>query len=149
MVKEKRSRIYDDDGYRRRAACICVKNEEEKEVLLVSSSHVADKWIIPGGGVEPGEEPSVAAVREVKEEAGVVGKLGRFLGIFENAENKRRTSVYVFTVTEELAEWDDSKNFDRKRKWFTIKEALDVLSDYKPIQCSYLKLLNNGEDVLR
>lgn len=34
MVKEKpnSTRMYDQDGYRRRAACICVRNEAENEV---------------------------------------------------------------------------------------------------------------------
>lgn len=34
MVKEKPNsiRIYDSEGYRRRAACICVKNDLEDEV---------------------------------------------------------------------------------------------------------------------
>lgn len=35
----------------------------------MSSSRHPDKWIVPGGGMEPEEEPSVAAVREVCEEA--------------------------------------------------------------------------------
>ncbi len=38
------------------------------QVLLVSSSRYPDKWIVPGGGMEPEEEPNVAAVREVCEE---------------------------------------------------------------------------------
>ncbi|KAM6040965.1 diphosphoinositol polyphosphate phosphohydrolase 1 isoform 3-T5 [Theristicus caerulescens] len=37
-------------------------------VLLVSSSRHPDRWIVPGGGMEPEEEPNVAAVREVCEE---------------------------------------------------------------------------------
>lgn len=53
------------------------------QVLLVSSSRRPDSWIVPGGGVEPEEEPAATALREVREEAGVVGQLGRCLGIFE------------------------------------------------------------------
>lgn len=49
----------------------------------MSSTKFPDKWIVPGGGVDPDEEPSVTAVREVFEEAGVRGKLGRCLGSFE------------------------------------------------------------------
>lgn len=49
----------------------------------MTSSRRPELWIVPGGGVEPEEEPSVTAVREVLEEAGVVGKLGRCLGVFE------------------------------------------------------------------
>ena len=40
-------------------------------------------WIVPGGGVEPNELPDMAAIREVREEAGVNGALGRCLGVFE------------------------------------------------------------------
>lgn len=85
MVKEKPNsvRIYDKDGFRLRAACICVRSEAEAEVLLVTSSRRPELWIVPGGGVEPDEETSVTAVREVLEEAGVVGALGRCLGVFE------------------------------------------------------------------
>lgn len=38
---------------------------------------------MPGGGLEPNEDSSAAAVREVMEEAGVIGKLARCLGSFE------------------------------------------------------------------
>lgn len=145
MVKEKPNsiRIYDKDGFRRRAACICVKNESEDEVLLVTSSRRPDHWIIPGGGVEPEEEPSVTAIREVIEEAGVVGTLGRCLGVFEvgNDERKHRTEVFVMIVKEELAEWEDSRSIGRQRKWFTLDEALKQLSLHKPGQLTYLESL--------
>lgn len=143
MVKEKpnSTRIYDEDGFRRRAACICVRSELEKEVLLVTSSRRPDHWIVPGGGVEPEEEPSVTAIREVLEEAGVCGKLGRCLGVFENSERKHRTAVFVLVVTEELPEWEDNKTMGRKRKWFTVEDALEQLSMHKPVQLSYLQSL--------
>lgn len=35
---------------------------------MVSSSRYPDQWIVPGGGMEPEEEPGGAAVREVYEE---------------------------------------------------------------------------------
>lgn len=38
----------------------------------MSSSRHPDKWIVPGGGMEPDEEASVAATREVCEEVGSV-----------------------------------------------------------------------------
>lgn len=145
MVKEKPNsiRIYDQDGFRRRAACICVRNESEDEVLLVTSSRRPDHWIVPGGGVEPEEEPSVTAIREVIEEAGVVGTLGRCLGVFEvgNDERKHRTQVFVMVVTEELPEWEDSRSIGRQRKWFSLEEALKQLSLHKPVQLTYLESL--------
>lgn len=43
--------LFLQDGYRRRAACICVRSNSEAEVLLVTSSRRPELWIVPGGGV--------------------------------------------------------------------------------------------------
>lgn len=52
------------------AVCSPVTNGLVWQVLLVSSSRHPDQWIVPGGGMEPEEEPCGAAVREVYEEVG-------------------------------------------------------------------------------
>ncbi|TWW64633.1 Ubiquitin-conjugating enzyme E2 N [Takifugu flavidus] len=127
----------------------------ELKVLLVSSSRHPDQWIVPGGGMEPEEDPCGAAVREVFEEAGVKGKLGRLLGVFEqNQDRKHRTYVYVLTVTETLEAWEDSVNIGRKREWFTVDEAIKVLQSHKPVHAEYLRRLQlscsptNGNSIL-
>lgn len=58
------------------------------QVLLVSSSKYPEFWIVPGGGVEPNETDAETAIREVLEEAGVLGRLGRCLGVFEVSQDK-------------------------------------------------------------
>ncbi|XP_062317123.1 nudix (nucleoside diphosphate linked moiety X)-type motif 4a isoform X2 [Osmerus eperlanus] len=130
--KPNQTRTYDGEGFKRRAACLCFKNEKEDEVLLVSSSRHPDQWIVPGGGMEPEEEPCGAAVREVYEEAGVKGKLGRLLGVFE-------VNPYVPT----LEDWEDSLKIGRKRKWFKIDEAIRVLQGHKPVHAEYLRRLTS------
>lgn len=141
MVKDKPNsiRTYDQDGFRKRAACLCVRNELEDEILLVTSSGDRERWIVPGGGLEPNEDSRSAALREVMEEAGVVGQLSRCLGSFEHPERRHRTSVYVLNVTEELREWEDCGS--RQRRWFKIDDAIAELSAHKPAQCNYVRLL--------
>uniref|UniRef100_A0A8L2Q5G6 diphosphoinositol-polyphosphate diphosphatase n=1 Tax=Rattus norvegicus TaxID=10116 RepID=A0A8L2Q5G6_RAT len=161
--KPNQTRTYDREGFKKRAACLCFRSEQEDEVLLVSSSRYPDQWIVPGGGVEPEEEPGGAAAREVYEEvrgdclgvlqdgllvlcqAGVKGKLGRLLGIFEqNQDRKHRTYVYVLTVTEILEDWEDSVNIGRKREWFKVEDAIKVLQCHKPVHAEYLERLKLG-----
>uniref|UniRef100_F7FZ80 diphosphoinositol-polyphosphate diphosphatase n=1 Tax=Monodelphis domestica TaxID=13616 RepID=F7FZ80_MONDO len=143
--KPNQTRTYDREGFKKRAACLCFRSEQEDEVLLVSSSRYPDQWIVPGGGMEPEEEPGGAAVREVYEEAGVRGKLGRLLGIFEqNQDRKHRTYVYVLTVTEILEDWEDSVNIGRKREWFKVEDAIKVLQCHKPVHAEYLEKLKLG-----
>lgn len=153
-IKDNQTRTYDGEGYKKRAACLCFKNDREEEVLLVSSSRHPDQWIVPGGGMEPDEEPGSAAVREVYEEAGVKGKLGRLLGIFENRDRKHRTYVYILIVTEILEDWEDSVNIGRKREWFKVEDAIKILQCHKPVHAEYLEKLKlacsstNGNSVV-
>ncbi|XP_003743362.1 diphosphoinositol polyphosphate phosphohydrolase 1 [Galendromus occidentalis] len=147
-MKEKpnSTRTYDEEGFRRRAACLCVRTADETEILLVSSSSSPDRFIVPGGGLEPEEDAPAAAIREVMEEAGVKGTLGRCLGVFENLERRHRTQVFVLQVEDLLEEWDDSKSIGRKRKWFTVPNALEELTVSKPVQCNYVELLRKKDN---
>ncbi|MFF1571718.1 NUDIX hydrolase [Leifsonia sp. NPDC058292] len=38
-------------------------------------------WTLPGGGIDPGEDPVDAVVREIAEETGYVAEAGELLGI--------------------------------------------------------------------
>jgi diphosphoinositol-polyphosphate diphosphatase len=132
-------RIYDVDGYWLRAACVCIRDDSEAEVLLVSSSACPDRWIIPGGKIQREEAAETSAMREAKEEAGVVGCLGRCLGVFDNNERRHRTKVFVLRVHELLDCYEDKGL--RKRAWFSIEEAARLLLTYKPLHCKYLAAL--------
>ncbi|GAV07259.1 hypothetical protein RvY_17120-1 [Ramazzottius varieornatus] len=146
MVKEKpeSTRCYDPDGYRRRAACVCARGYgSHLEVLLVSSSRSRERWVIPGGGIEPNESPAEAARREVQEEAGVRGDVQRFLGVFENPESRNRTTVFLLLVTEVLDLYDDVK-IGRQRRWFSADEARHNLSLHKPRQSRYLDFIEHN-----
>lgn len=80
--------------HRRIPSCLFINAHfDYTQVLLVSSSKYPERWIVPGGGVEQDETNAETAVRELLEEAGVVGRLGRCLGVFEVSNKKVHNCV--------------------------------------------------------
>jgi 8-oxo-dGTP diphosphatase len=61
--------------------------DDEGRILLARLSALevdVGAWTMPGGGIEFGEHPDVAAVRELEEETGLIGVIGGIAGIFSH-----------------------------------------------------------------
>jgi ADP-ribose pyrophosphatase YjhB (NUDIX family) len=58
---------------------------EDDRVVLVKRLHppLQDKWSIPGGVLEVGELVREAAVREAREETGLIVEPGELLGVYD------------------------------------------------------------------
>ncbi|MBI5302255.1 MAG: NUDIX domain-containing protein [Chloroflexi bacterium] len=56
--------------------------DDAGRVLLVHQTYSGCKWALPGGEVNAGEAPWNAAVREVKEETGLVVEIVRFVSLY-------------------------------------------------------------------
>jgi diphosphoinositol-polyphosphate diphosphatase len=126
-------RTFDDDGYRRRAGCICLAGlslgtDLCGKVLLASSSSKKNGWVLPAGGIDPGETPDQAAIRELHEEAGAVSDLQslRFLCWVEDSRKKTRTAVYLATAT--ALEDTYAEASLRSRTWVSVDEAVALLA---------------------
>lgn len=74
---------------------VCVR---DSEVLLIrrGNAPMRGRWSIPGGRVEPGETPAEAALREVREETGVIVGLA---GVIETL------TIAPYLITEFAARW--------------------------------------------
>lgn len=153
--KPNQTRTYDREGFRKRAACLCFRSEQEDEcfsgwkykVRVGLAGAVGEQQSVPRPVDCPRRRNGAwgGARRCCCEgSAGVKGKLGRLLGIFENQDRKHRTYVYVLTVTEILEDWEDSVNIGRKTEWFKVEDAIRVLQCHKPVHAEYLEKLKLG-----
>ncbi|WP_144797907.1 NUDIX domain-containing protein [Microbacterium paludicola] len=62
-------------------AVSAVIRNDAGEVLL-ALSHGDDEWALIGGGLEPGEEPAAAILREIREELGVEAAVSQIVGAY-------------------------------------------------------------------
>jgi 8-oxo-dGTP pyrophosphatase MutT (NUDIX family) len=55
-----------------KAAMMVVLDDQERVLMMWRHRFILDRWVweLPGGYVEPGEEPAITAAREVEEETG-------------------------------------------------------------------------------
>ena len=99
------------------------------ELLLITSIK-KQKWIFPKGFIEFNLSAFESAKKEAYEEAGVIGENETVeLGSFELKKKNSSSYVKIFSmeVTKELKDYPE-KNL-RKRKWFTVKEALENIEN--------------------
>jgi ADP-ribose pyrophosphatase YjhB (NUDIX family) len=54
---------------------------QQGNTVLLTKREDFEVWCLPGGAIDPGESPEVAAVREVQEETGLVVQLTRMVAV--------------------------------------------------------------------
>jgi 8-oxo-dGTP diphosphatase len=123
---------------------------EENRVLLVKRAHppLQAQWSIPGGVLEVGELVREAAVREAREETGLIVEPGDLLGVYDRVLRDAEHHVqyhYVLIdflcrrVGGELLAASDAAEV----RWFTREElpALNLAADTQDvIQKGFQKL---------
>lgn len=87
-----------------------VVEDAEHRVLLVRHSYMAG-WHFPGGGVDAGEPPAQAVIRELQEEVGLVKSASpEFLGLFTRRVGWATNVVALYRVRD--AELDFKPNLE-------------------------------------
>jgi len=120
------------------AGGVAFRRSDSKPEIAIVSVKPKLRWQLPKGIVDPGESPQVAAVREVREEAGVETELIRLIETIEywyrSAKHGKPVRYHKF-VHFYLMEYrnGDVANHDHEveeARWVSFEEALELL-DFK------------------
>ena len=115
---------------------------ENARVLLVKRAHppIQGQWSIPGGVLEVGELVREAAVREAREETGLIVEPGELLGVYDRIlHNHEQRVQYHYVLVDflcrpvggELLAASDAAEV----RWFTRQElpALKLAEDTQDV----------------
>lgn len=106
-------------------AAVCFVQLRDGRMLVVWNKRYGT-WTMPGGKVEAGETPSEAAIRELREEVGIVGQVTEQIHEGphgQSVESTRGSYVHVFriaTFSGEPHECEDGCAVT----WFSVYEFL-------------------------
>jgi 8-oxo-dGTP pyrophosphatase MutT (NUDIX family) len=95
------------------------------EALVVRSKKDPSVWIFPKGHIDPGESAAEAAVRELREEAGVAGEIVSPIGVlsFQSGREFVEVTYYLTRFIRTVPQAED-RDFD----WLPLAEARQRLS---------------------
>lgn len=80
----------EDQHWRIGAYAICRRGDDVLLVRASSRTTVEGRWFLPGGGLEFGEAPHDAVLRELREETGLTGRAPRLAGVTSDLHHSRR-----------------------------------------------------------
>jgi ADP-ribose pyrophosphatase YjhB (NUDIX family) len=112
--------------------------QKDSQILLVRHWYAPWLWTLPGGGVEIGEEAPHAAIREVREETGLIIQDPVEMTSHEGPMGSSDITI-VFLASVEAGALDTEGNAEiMERKWFD-RNALPV--NLKPNNRVYIESL--------
>jgi 8-oxo-dGTP pyrophosphatase MutT (NUDIX family) len=119
----------------RQVAALPWRRRDGKLEILLVTSRMTRRWVIPKGGVMAHLVDMNAARQEALEEAGILGRMRRkslgtytYIKIDPNGPSQKCSAkVFALEVVEELTAWPEMRQ--RKRRWFAIEKAVPRIGE--------------------
>jgi len=117
------------------AGAVVFRQRNDEVLYLVVSSSDGLNWVLPKGHIDPGETPEIAALRELEEEAGIIGEIVVPLSTRDFLKNGKEAAVKFFLVRETGAtestegrtlRWEEEA---AAQQLLTFAEAREALSE--------------------
>ena len=104
-----------------------VYRKQGTERMLVEAGKNRSERVLPKGHIEPGENPRMTAVREVREETGHWARITHFLEDSRLGRDTNAPHVRWF-VLDSVEEPKGRRSEERKGFWFSLEDAIDKAS---------------------
>ena len=100
--------------------------KEDNKYLLVQEAigGIRGLWGLPGGGIDKGETPELAAKREVQEETGFNVELLKSLGKLNDKKRRNIRHIFLAKIIDGQLRIDKSEHMDAK--WMTLEEIMSL-----------------------
>jgi 8-oxo-dGTP pyrophosphatase MutT (NUDIX family) len=115
------------------AGGVVVRSGDTLEICLIRPTG-RNVWGLPKGGIEQGETPQQAAVREVAEETGIEGVVDEQLGsidysFYSRGEGGRiHKTVHYFLMHATGGDTADHDHEVSEARWVPLAQALDLMT---------------------
>jgi 8-oxo-dGTP pyrophosphatase MutT (NUDIX family) len=112
-----------------------VRTDDALEVCLIRPNGRGHRvWGLPKGGIEEGETPAQAAVREVAEETGITAIVDQELGSIDYAFYSRESggrihkTVHYFLMRAVGGDTSQHDDEVREARWMRLRDALQMMT---------------------
>lgn len=110
----------------------CVVFDRADRLLLIRRKHppFKGKYALPGGFVDVGETVEAVALRELKEETGLDGKIAKLIGVYSDPKRDPRghtvsAAFLIRTRSTKALAGDDASAAEFVADWRGLKLAFD------------------------
>lgn len=110
------------------AGGLIVRRQEATLEVVVVHRPAHQDWSFPKGKLEADETFELAALREVREETGMVCRLVRFIGHTEYVDRKRRPKAVAYWVMAAEGGFFTPNDEVDELRWMNLEEAAAVLT---------------------